>query len=74
LTVIGDLLAKLNLTPQKPLQWAYQHDPEVIAKWRRETYPAIAPQAKAEGGEVNFWDELGFRVTPCMDARGGPTS
>jgi len=62
LTAVGELLANLNLTPQKPLQRAYQRDPEVIEKWRRETYPAIAGQAKAEGGEVFFWDESGFRA------------
>jgi hypothetical protein len=52
LTAIGELLGKLHLTPQKPLQRAYQRDPEAIQRWQRETYPAIARQAKAEGGEV----------------------
>ena len=55
LTAIGELLAKLNLMPQKPLQRAYQRDPVTIERWRRESYPAIARQAKAEGGEVFFW-------------------
>jgi transposase len=62
LTAVGELLAKLNLTPQKPLQRAYQRDPEAIERWRRETYPSIARQARAEGGEVFFWDESGFRA------------
>lgn len=62
LTAVGELLGKLNLTPQKPLQRAYQRDPEAIERWQRETYPAIARQAKAEGGEVFFWDESGFRA------------
>jgi transposase len=62
LTAIGALLAKLDLTPQKPLQRAYQRDPVAIERWRRETYPAIARQAKADGGEVFFWDESGFRA------------
>src|ERR1700752_4490509 len=61
-TAVGELLAKLGLTPQKPLQRAYQRDPEAIERWRRETYPAIARQARAEGGEVFFWDESGFRA------------
>ena len=26
------------------------------------TYPAIARQARASGGEVYFWDEFGFRA------------
>lgn len=62
LTAIGELLARLNLTPQKPLQRAYQRDPAAIERWQRETYPAIARRAKAEGGEVFFWDESGFRA------------
>jgi transposase len=61
-SAVGEMLAKLGLTPQKPLQRAYQRDPEAIEKWRRETFPAIAKQAKACGGEVYFWDESGFRA------------
>jgi transposase len=62
LTAVGALLARLGLTPQKPLQRAYQRDPEAIDTWRLETFPAIARQAKVEGGEVFFWDEAGFRA------------
>jgi transposase len=61
-TAVGALLAKLGLTPQKPLQRAYQRDPEAIEAWRLERFPAIARQAKAAGGEVFFWDESGFRA------------
>ena len=61
-TAVGELLAKLGLTPQKPLQRAYQRDPEAIEAWRRTRFPAIAEQAKASGGEVYFWDESGFRA------------
>src|SRR5579864_5679951 len=61
-TAVGALLAKLGLTPQKPLQRAYQRDPEAIEAWQRERYPAIARQAKTSGGEVYFWDESGFRA------------
>ena len=61
-TAVGELLAKLGLTPQKPLERAYQRDPEAIERWRLETYPAIARAAKSAGGEVYFWDESGFRA------------
>lgn len=61
-TAVGELLAKLGLTPQKPLQRAYQRDPEAIERWQRETFPAIARQARDEGAEVFFWDESGFRA------------
>jgi len=61
-TAVGELLANLGLTPQKPLQRAYQRNPEAIERWQRETFPAIARQAKDSGGEVYFWDESGFRA------------
>ena len=61
-TAVGALLAKLGLTPQKPLQRAYQRDPDAIEAWRLERFPAIARQAKTSGGEVYFWDEFGFRA------------
>ncbi len=61
-TSVGSLLAELNLTPQKPLQRAYQQDPEAVERWQRETFPAIAKQAKAEGAGIYFWDESGFRA------------
>jgi transposase len=62
LTAVGELLAKLGLTPQKPLQRAYQRDPEAIERWQRETFPAITRQARKEGSEIFFWDESGFRA------------
>jgi transposase len=62
LTAVGMLLAKLGLTPQKPLQRAYQRDPEAIAKWQSEVYPGIAKDARARGAEIYFWDESGFRA------------
>jgi transposase len=61
-TAVGELLARLGLTPQKPLQRAYQRDPLAIEQWQRETFPDIAKQAKAAEGEVYFWDESGFRA------------
>lgn len=62
LASVGGLLARLGLTAQKPLQRAYQRDPEAIERWQRETYPAIAAQAKRTGAEIYFWDESGFRA------------
>lgn len=62
LASIGTMLARLGLTAQKPLQRAYQRDPQAVALWQQQTYPAIARQARSEGGEVFFWDESGFRA------------
>ena len=59
---IGALLARQGLSPQKPLQRAYQRDPEAIERWQKEIYPEIARTAKAEKAEIYFWDESGFRA------------
>ncbi len=61
-SAVGELLAKHGLTPQMPLQRAYQRDQEAIERWQRETCPAIARQARREKAEVYFCDEWGFRA------------
>jgi transposase len=62
LASVGALLARLGLTPQKPLQRAYQRNPEAIGYWKREAYPAIAQEAKETQADIYFWDESGFRA------------
>jgi len=62
LASIGALLARVGLTVQKPLQRAYQRDPVAIARWQRETYPALVKQARKERADIAFWDESGFRA------------
>jgi len=61
-TAVGKLLAKLGLTPQKPLKRAYERDPAAIEAWKRDIYPSIAKRAKRIGAEIYFWDESGFRA------------
>lgn len=62
LASIGALLARVGLTPHKPLQRAYQRDPAAVARWEVETFPKIARQAKREKAEIYFWDESGLRA------------
>lgn len=62
LASIGAMLARLGLTAQKPLQRAYQRDPQAIEQWQRVVFPSNAAQARREGAEVFFWDESGFRA------------
>lgn len=71
LASIGAVLARQGLTPQKPLQRAYQRDPVAIAHWQRETYPAIVRQAKRKKAEIYFWDESGFRADAVHGATWG---
>jgi transposase len=60
LAATGQVLARLGLTPQKPLQRAYERDPEAIAAWKTGVYPKLAAPAKRRGGDIYFWDESGF--------------
>lgn len=61
-TAVGKLLAKLGLTPQKPLKRAYERDPAAIEAWKHDIYPSLAKRAKKHGAEIYFWDESGFRA------------
>jgi transposase len=62
LASVGALLARLGLTPQKPLQRAYERDPEAIEAWTTEVYPKLAARARKLGADIYFWDEAGFRA------------
>ena len=58
---VGRLLRTLGLSPQRPLWRAWQADPDAVARWRDEEFPAIRKQAKAEGATIYFGDEAGIR-------------
>jgi len=67
LATVGKILADLDITPQKPLQRAYQRDPVAVARWKEKVYPRIKRQAKREKGTIFFLDEAGFSTD---DSRG----
>jgi transposase len=58
---VGRLLHELGLTPQRPLRRAYQQNPERVAQWLKEEYPAIQREAKAVRATIYFGDEAGVR-------------
>jgi transposase len=60
-TAVGRLLAELHITPQKPLRRAYERDPEAVARWERERYPALRRRAKKRRAAIFFLDEAGVR-------------
>src|SRR4029450_5454953 len=51
---VGRLLRKLGLSPQRPLYRASQQNPEAVARWKAETYPAIRAQAGRVGATIYF--------------------
>jgi transposase len=58
---VGRLLRKLGLSPQRPLYRASQQNPEAVARWKAEEYPAIREQAAQVGATIYFADEAGVR-------------
>jgi len=69
-TAVGAMLANLGLTPQKPLQRAYQRDAQAIERWQQESYPAIAAQASAKAQTSFSGTSRAFAPTRCMARRG----
>jgi transposase len=58
---VGRLLRKMGLSPQRPLHRAYEQNPEAVARWKSETYPAIRAEAEQAGATIYFADEAGIR-------------
>lgn len=58
---VGRYLKRWGFTPQKPLKRAFEQDPEAVRRWLEEEYPAIRAQAKREGAEIHWGDEMGLR-------------
>ena len=65
-TAVGRLLARLEITPQKPLRRAYERDPERVQKWVDEDYPKLRRRAKQNGAKIYFLDEAGFHSDPVL--------
>jgi transposase len=54
-------LARWGFTPQKPVRRAYERNPEAVARWLKEEYPAIRDAAKKEKALIYWADEMGAR-------------
>ena len=66
LTAVGRLLARLNITPQKPLRRAYERDPQQVNQWLQQTYPKLRVRARKHGAKIFFLDEAGFNSEPNL--------
>src|SRR2546428_8250677 len=51
-TAVGRMLARLGITPQKPLRRAYERDPIKIQHWLDEGYPKLRRPAKKHGAKI----------------------
>lgn len=64
----GEYLKRWGYTPQKPARRAYEQNPKAVKEWMEVAYPQIARQAKAEGAEIHWGDEMGVR-SDCQHGR-----
>jgi len=71
-TSVGRLLAKLGITPQKPLRRAYERDPEAVERWVKEIYPKLRKRAKRLGADIFFLDEAGVRSDSALGRTWAP--
>ena len=51
---VGRLLRMMGLSPQRPLDRAYEQDPEAVQRWKSEQFPAIRAEAKKAGADSLF--------------------
>ena len=58
---VGKYLKRWGLSFQRPDKRAVEQDPQAVARWHEETWPAIRAKAKAEGSEILFADQVGIR-------------
>jgi len=64
---VGNYLARLGFTPQRPIKKAYEQRPEAVQAWLTEQCPDIEKRAKTEGAEIHWGDETALVNT---DVRG----
>lgn len=62
LVTVGRILKKLGMSAQRPLYRSWKQDPERVARWKREEYPAIKARAAAVGARILFADEASVRT------------
>jgi len=64
---VGEYLKRWGFTPQKPVKFACERNPEKVREWLTDTYPKISERAKSEGADIYWGDETGIRAS---DVRG----
>jgi transposase len=59
---VGEYLKRWGFTPQKPVKFAYERQPEKVKEWMDNTFPEIREKAHKEKGEIYWGDETGLRA------------
>lgn len=56
---VGEYLKRWGYRPKKPLQRAYEQDPQAVQAWLEQEYPKIEQRAQVEGADMAWGDEAG---------------
>jgi transposase len=56
---VGLYLRRWGYTAKQPTRRSRKQDPDEVEQWLEETYPAIEEQARREGAEILWGDEVG---------------
>ena len=56
----GRLLRGWGFKSQKPVRRAYDQNTAAVRRWMEGIYPGIKGEAKAQGGEIHWGDEIGL--------------
>ena len=59
---VGEYLKRWGYRPKKPLQRAYEQDPQAVATWLEQEYPKIEQRARQEGADIAWGDESGLAL------------
>ncbi len=59
---VGEYLRRWGYTSKKPSRHSRYQDPDEVAQWLEETYPAIEEQASREDAEILWTDEVGVQA------------
>lgn len=72
LVTIGKYLRSWGLSPQKPIRRAYERDPEAVARWLAEEYPAIEKKATKQKAVILWLDQTGLRSDAAVGRTWAP--
>jgi DDE superfamily endonuclease/Winged helix-turn helix len=72
LVTIGKYLRWWGLSAPKPIRRAYEQNPEAVARWLEQEYPAIAAQAKKEKAIILWLDQTGLRSDAAVGTTWAP--
>jgi len=69
---VSRILEEIGYSKQKPLQRAFEQDPQKVQQWLQNEYPAIKKEARKEERVIYFGDEAGFHSTALYGGTWAP--